>query len=1174
MRLLSLTFRRFGPFEDRSLDLSKGNHGLNIILGRNEAGKTTALRGLGYFLFGFPQRTCDDYRFNPSDQRIGAKLVDSGGNELECYRRRGKLKTLRAGDEKTVILDEQFHACLGGLNAEQFRMLFGLNLDLLVQGGAEIARGHGGLGEALFSAGAGLAGLRRIDQQLAAKLDGLFKPRGHNQRIAETLRDWNEQRGRLRESLLRIETWKAQAAIMRDAVEKKRCLEDERRRGRTELDRLKTIRGAQPTIQLLREFEEKLQPLHSVKLLRADFASSFNKAKEQLLIVQSNAKAAREECQRLEEQIQPMELHAAVLAEEAAIERLARDLGGCLKGETDRPGLYARMREHQGNARIILEKNFGRQDLEEAAEQLKPLQADVDRIRKLGGQQQALVEAIETVKGRIHHIDDEIKALQDRRSTIEAPADVGELESLSASIAAEGPLEKQCRQAEEVLATNEQKALAMLKRLSICWDGPLEEVPGLPVPMSESVAIYQKQYADFEAAERDRTHRLEDCDKTSADYEKKIAKLLKAGPVPTETSLHEARSDRDNGFGLVRQEWLLNAANVAARDEFLKAHSPTGHLLDALRHGIDHCDDLSDRMLEEKDRSVNLSNHEAELRETEESRSQHAAKLEELVTQFADLKRRWNEEWRQAGVTPRSPGEMQNWLQSFMTLRTQAEDIRTCRQVICDRKKHIAECSTRLRLTLGLTDDVTRTLEQLLALTRQKIAFATAERKKIDQIEVDLINLRRDRTEEEHNLERAQDRYQGWRKEWAVAVGVIQLDADAEPATAYRYLDQITEMSRELRERDTLEMRINGIDRDREQYLAGLNALRERLDGPGLPPASAETMQTGVDSLQRRLKDARTIRTQQEELQKQLIERRGAAQRSEEQIRELDASLETLRQEAGVNRVEEIPSAIENSTTRANLEGRIEGERSRLRQLAAGRPWQEIINEADSEGANVDSRIQELDARLAPLDEEINRQVAAAQGAEQQLETWANASEEAAQIQQQMDSLLTRLRDEAEEFAVCHMARHVLRQTVERFRVKNQGTMLCRAEQYFATLTNEAFRGLDTDEDEEGQPVLYALRKQPDERVPVAGLSDGTRDQLFLSLRFAGIEQHLKKHGPMPLIVDDVLVNFDNERSLATLRSLCELSNETQVLFFTHHHHLLTMAEEHLPKHKVFIHHL
>ncbi len=84
----------------------------------------------------------------------------------------------------------------------------------------------------------------------------------------------------------------------------------------------------------------------------------------------------------------------------------------------------------------------------------------------------------------------------------------------------------------------------------------------------------------------------------------------------------------------------------------------------------------------------------------------------------------------------------------------------------------------------------------------------------------------------------------------------------------------------------------------------------------------------------------------------------------------------------------------------------------------------------------------------------------------------------------------------------------------------------------------------------------------------------GTRDQLFLSLRFAGIAQHLKKHGPMPLIVDEVLVNFDNERSLATSRSLFDLSNETQVLFFTHYQHLLEMAQEHLPKDKVFVHDL
>ena len=104
--------------------------------------------------------------------------------------------------------------------------------------------------------------------------------------------------------------------------------------------------------------------------------------------------------------------------------------------------------------------------------------------------------------------------------------------------------------------------------------------------------------------------------------------------------------------------------------------------------------------------------------------------------------------------------------------------------------------------------------------------------------------------------------------------------------------------------------------------------------------------------------------------------------------------------------------------------------------------------------------------------------------------------------------------------------------------------------------------------------MLAAIRVNPAEQVPVIGLSDGTRDQLFLALRLAGIEQHLVDREPMPLVVDDILVNFDAGRAKVTLNCLAELSRRTQVLLFTHHDYLVELARHSLPAEIVFIHEL
>ena len=81
------------------------------------------------------------------------------------------------------------------------------------------------------------------------------------------------------------------------------------------------------------------------------------------------------------------------------------------------------------------------------------------------------------------------------------------------------------------------------------------------------------------------------------------------------------------------------------------------------------------------------------------------------------------------------------------------------------------------------------------------------------------------------------------------------------------------------------------------------------------------------------------------------------------------------------------------------------------------------------------------------------------------------------------------------------------------------------------------------------------------EKVRVSGMSDGTCDQLYLALRLASIEQRLGDTEPMPLILDDILINFDDDRARSALRLIADISAGTQVIFFTHHRHLVRIAE-------------
>jgi uncharacterized protein YhaN len=107
--------------------------------------------------------------------------------------------------------------------------------------------------------------------------------------------------------------------------------------------------------------------------------------------------------------------------------------------------------------------------------------------------------------------------------------------------------------------------------------------------------------------------------------------------------------------------------------------------------------------------------------------------------------------------------------------------------------------------------------------------------------------------------------------------------------------------------------------------------------------------------------------------------------------------------------------------------------------------------------------------------------------------------------------------------------------------------------------------------DEQSRPVLVGVRRG-NKTVAVEGMSDGTVDQLYLALRLASLEEYFETNEPIPFIVDDILIRFDNQRAAATLNALGQLCKHTQVIFFTHHHHLVDLAKEVIDSATLFEH--
>jgi uncharacterized protein YhaN len=129
--------------------------------------------------------------------------------------------------------------------------------------------------------------------------------------------------------------------------------------------------------------------------------------------------------------------------------------------------------------------------------------------------------------------------------------------------------------------------------------------------------------------------------------------------------------------------------------------------------------------------------------------------------------------------------------------------------------------------------------------------------------------------------------------------------------------------------------------------------------------------------------------------------------------------------------------------------------------------------------------------------------------------------------------------------------------------------MLAAAARWFARLTGGRWRDLRPEWSGE-QQVLGAVRDDG-ARLRVDQLSEGAADALFLALRMAAIEVRLGSAPPVPLLLDDVLASFDDARAALALEALAELGQRNQVVYFTHHAHLVEIARRATPAGRVAI---
>jgi len=1153
MKILELNLTAFGHFTNTSLDFSAGNPGLHLIYGANEAGKSTTRRAITQLFYGISERSADAYLHNNDQLRIGARLQRDNGEQLYCYRRKGRKNTLLDANH-TPLNEYLLQEWLSGLNEAQFTALFCFDHEQLRQGGEDLLNGGGDVGESLFEAGSGSLKLHELLTELDEEASQLFKARGSKPRLNQTIKTYKTACQRIKSNSLSAHSWQQQAQALEEARQQHTTLTQQLQSVRAAQNRLERIQRTRPLLQRHQELQEELQGLDEVVLLADNASTKRIETHTALRTAQTQAHNSRQTLTELQQHLNGLTIPEKLLAHKTTIDSLRERYGSHLKANHDLPGVRTQMRTVEQTAAELLSQIYPDKRLDTVA-QLEITHQQRERLKQLTASYPALREKQASLSERLEKITQQHAQQVNALDSLPEPADLSELQAALNRALKQGELEDSLAAEDQAVRLLTVKLDVGLKQLGL-WQGSLEALEQANLPGMERINSYERRFQELDNDRQRIKDRLLEARQHYSRATQKIDALRWAGTVPTEEDLAKARQSR-------QQQW-----------QTLKHTQPTAAMFQSFEEALLQADEIADRLRREAHRVAEQANLLAERDNALREQEQYKQKWHASTDLLAKLQDEWEECWKPLQIKPWAPAEMRNWLTECLHLRQQVSVLR-------EKRQHL---ETKQHLIASLCHDLSQALAQLpqglMPLTRladliEQAQACVAEVLQLTHQREDLQRQISNLTHEQQRLatalQQATDALEAWQADWLHALHPLQLAADTPPDIARSVLDTLDQVFNQLGKVHDLAYRVRRMEEDAEVFQTELDSLVQEI----APELVGESVEHIVPTLTKRLQQAEQDATQQAHLQQRVQAEQQRLATTTQAVQTHEAHLQALLEQAHCADLIDLEQAEQASDYKKRIQTQLSEVEQQLLEQGDGMPLSTLYDaamavDADRLPGDIQTHsehIQTLEQERSELDQKI--------GELRTLLKQMDGNAEAAQAADEAQSALAEIQDLTDRYIEVQLAAMVLRKSIERYREQHQGPLVKRASELFEQLTLGRFCGLKTGYyGSHPQPVLLGLRDPSSEGIPTTGMSDGTRDQLYLALKLASIEHYLQQHPCLPLVLDDILVHFDDTRSAAALSILGQLSQHTQILFFTHHPHLLDIAATHVKTPHLFTHEL
>ncbi len=384
---------------------------------------------------------------------------------------------------------------------------------------------------------------------------------------------------------------------------------------------------------------------------------------------------------------------------------------------------------------------------------------------------------------------------------------------------------------------------------------------------------------------------------------------------------------------------------------------------------------------------------------------------------------------------------------------------------------------------------------------------------------------------------------------WATWLREHDLADSLAPETVVELLSRVETARAEAKGVSEMRDRIAAIEKDIDEYRTQIAPLATA-HLPDADLTAVGAVARVADTLMERFEEARGAKAERDAAEKSVEERERSLSTARGRLGAIEEKIAALLKEGGTGDAEEFRRRASQHLEREKLEGDRRDAESRIDQHRA--PNQEVKQFREALAATT---LGEIEEKLEGVEAEIDELTAGRdelmteRGSVEERLTQLSGDEEASNLRAEREMKVEQLRVYAAEWSKMVVARSLLNRARRRYEEQRQPAVIKRAQSFFSSLTGDRYTRLYAPMGEQKISVFEGLDRQKSE----AQLSRGTREQLYLALRFGLVQEFGEQEEPLPVIVDEVLVNFDPERAERAARAFVELSKTNQVLVFSCH---------------------